>query len=632
MAFFSKSGSLECHTPVRPVLWPVLIACVAVASRTLFLVFLDTAPTLSKYTSFAWVSAHGDIAERTLDISPFYLWFFRTSYVSLHLSIDTIKIIQAAVGVASCLLILAIGRRMFAPGAALCAALFYALYGNGLVLETELEPTAFEIFFGLCCLYFLVVAKHAPGKRAWIWMAASGLCCGLGIITKPNLILFLPFALAWIAWNKNPQATTRRKAALALALLLATSLPVGAVTLHNYLKFNDFILVTADWGKVFFHGNALEATAFSTQNLPVEYLMGTVSLRPDMEHVIFRQTARDLSQKHLSPSQTAWFWTRLTLDDIRSRPLSRYLALEADKLRVFFLGYEIHQTSGEYINYQNVSPYPFVRFGLISCLGLLGMVLCARRFCELLPCFGMVAAYLASGLVFFVCSRYRAPAVPCLCLFAGHAVFALTRMASAKKILATGACLAFLATAALVSAFSFEKQIHAYEKRINQFNWLPDFVQSQVNKGEAYENAGQLRLALACYQAALMAFPGQPTARAQEKILLAKLCPQPEPAMEPPDPDFKKALYNVQARYGLRKAFASAVRFWQARGFDAVADASSLRAFGLKTNGPVRFTVQNGSFDGFLISARHAQGSRTYSMDRWARIHVCDLPVNNPMQ
>ncbi|UCG81326.1 MAG: tetratricopeptide repeat protein, partial [Desulfobacterales bacterium] len=64
---------------------------------------------------------------------------------------------------------------------------------------------------------------------------------------------------------------------------------------------------------------------------------------------------------------------------------------------------------------------------------VLGMILSLRRFKNLFLVYGMVFVYLLSGMLFLVQSRYRTPAVPYLCLFAGYSVYAMREMVAARR-------------------------------------------------------------------------------------------------------------------------------------------------------------------------------------------------------
>ncbi|HIE35393.1 MAG TPA: tetratricopeptide repeat protein [Campylobacterales bacterium] len=203
--------------------------------------------------------------------------------------------------------------------------------------------------------------------------------------------------------------------------------------MRNYVKLNDVVLVTADAGKVFFHGNGRGATALEGVVLPDEGFAEEGVDEPDYAHVLFRKTAATLSGRELSPSESSSFWIRRTLNDILSDPVP-HMKLEVKKLFYFFNDYEMHYIASVYKEYKESLSFPFIRYGVIASLGLLGMVLGIGHFKELLLVYGVVFVYLLSGMLFVVQSRYRAPAIPYLCLFGGYAVFAIKERLVAKRL------------------------------------------------------------------------------------------------------------------------------------------------------------------------------------------------------
>jgi tetratricopeptide (TPR) repeat protein len=64
---------------------------------------------------------------------------------------------------------------------------------------------------------------------------------------------------------------------------------------------------------------------------------------------------------------------------------------------------------------------PLFSFAVVGPLAILGLVLTARDWRRLTPFYALIAVYLATGLIFFVLSRYRIPAVPILIIFAASA-------------------------------------------------------------------------------------------------------------------------------------------------------------------------------------------------------------------
>lgn len=408
----------------------------AIGTRLLFLVYMDEPVLFFKYPFFAEKLAHHiDIGERLVDLSPFYLYLLTFFYKIFGPEWTFVKFVQSFVGSLNCLIVFAVGTMAFRREVGFLAALICALYGNLIILESTLEPTVFVLLFNLLCLFFLLHSKEVfctSGIRPWVTLLVAGLFAGLSIITKPNFLLFLPLAAVWLVFFVDNSLGLQKRLFCALVFCGAAVLVVMPVTVRNYVKLNDFVLVTADGGKVFFHGNAKGATALQGTGLADEGFAEEGALEPDHAHVLFRKTAARLAGKELSPSESSRFWVGRAANDILSAPVA-YIILEMKKLFYLFNDYEMHYIASAHKEYKKSLSFPFIRYGIIASLALLGMALAARGFKEAFPVYAIVFTYLLSCMLFLVQSRYRTPAVPYLCLFAGQAIFAVRQMFVSRR-------------------------------------------------------------------------------------------------------------------------------------------------------------------------------------------------------
>jgi len=205
--------------------------------------------------------------------------------------------------------------------------------------------------------------------------------------------------------------------------MVAALLCIAPITIRNDVKFHDFVLVTADYGKVFFHGNARGADGFNSAFLADQDVDPSGNHEPDYAHVFFRKVASEQAGRPLRPSEAARFWFMFTLREILSRPWP-HVVLEFKKLHLFFHAYEMHLVGSAFWEYQAIGKTIWVRFEFISACALIGMtlVILHRRFTPYFLFYSSIFTYLLSCLIFLVTSRYRGPAVPYLCLFAGYAI------------------------------------------------------------------------------------------------------------------------------------------------------------------------------------------------------------------
>ena len=502
-----------------------IVFLVAIGARVFFLAWIDEPILFFKYPFFADKLCQGkDIGERLVDLSPFYLYFL--TFLKKLFGIDwaTVKLIQSFISALNALLILALGNRLFNKTAGILAGLIYALYGNVIILESTLEPTVFIIFFNLLLVYFLVIGtdgERSPSKTT-VLIVIGGLFTGLSIITKPNSMLFLPLGISWLLLFPGEPLIFPKRLIQSLIFSVSALLIVAPVTIRNYVKLNDFILVTADAGKVFYHGNSKGATALEGIHFPDHGLEDDGNSEPDYAHVLFRKTAAKLTGKAMSPSESSWFWTRKTLGDILDDP-GQFLKREIKKFIFFFTDYEVHYIASAHTEYKDSLSFPLIRYGIIVSFGVLGMLLSLKRFRGLFLIYGAIGVYLLSGMLFLVQSRYRTPAVPYLCLFAGSSIYSLKEMIGHRRL--KSFCVSFLVACALFvfSHFAFKGEIlkqdrwqeatrtcyqmracplfdrGKYDEAIFQLDRclsiVPDFAPALNLRGRAYSMLGRYQMA-----------------------------------------------------------------------------------------------------------------------------------------
>ncbi len=498
-----------------------IVFLVAIGARIFFLVWIDEPILFFKYPYFADKLAGGkDIGDRIVDLSPFYLYFLTFLKKIFGLDWAFVKFIQSFVGALNALLILALGSRLFNKTTGLFAALIYSLYGNVIILESTLEPTVFVLLFNLLSIYFLILAKEdfrSPSQTTAM-VLTGGIFAGLSIITKPTSLLFLPLGIGWLLFFPKENMHFHMRLARSLIFCASALIVVMPVTIRNYVKLDDFVLVTADAGKVFYHGNSKAATGLDSAHLHGQGLSEEETNEPDYAHVLFRKTAARLTGRPMPPSESSRFWVRKTMDDIFDDP-QKYIKRTLKKAVFFFTDYEVHYIAPAHKEYKESLSFPFVRYGIIASLGVLGMLLSLKRFRELFFIYGAIGVYLSACLLFLVQSRYRTPAAPYLCLFAGNAIYNFIEILRDKKFKSFSVSLMLAGTLFFLSHFVFKDEIARqdrwqeatkthyqmgarplydrgrYEEAISELDRcltiIPDFVPGLNLRGKAYAMLGE---------------------------------------------------------------------------------------------------------------------------------------------
>ncbi len=437
------------------------IFLLALGMRFAFLFYLDEPILFFKYPFFAEKMAKGgDIGTRLVDLSPFYLYFLTFLKKFFNANWDYVKFIQSFAGSFISVLLYETGIRVFPRPVAFIAALIYAAYGNLIIIESTLEPTVFVLLFNLLAVYFLLIYEknmHQPWRQPFSIFFA-GIFAGVSVITKPSFLLFFPLAIFWILSICSTVLTVKKSLVNMALFLIAALLVIVPISIRNYVKLNDFVLVTADAGKVFYRGNGLGATALEGVALPDEGFAEEGQTEPDYAHTLFRETASKIVGRQLLPSESSKFWIHKTIKEILSDP-AIYIKRELKKLVYFFTDYEMHYIASAYKEYKVSLGYPFLRYGIISSLGILGMFLSLNAFKKRFLVYGMVVIYLLSGLLFLVQSRYRTPAVPYLCLFAGYSMYCLWRWIKTRSYRTTALAFLFLLILLLFSYRAFKNEV-----------------------------------------------------------------------------------------------------------------------------------------------------------------------------
>lgn len=441
----------------------IIILFVSALAVKFLVFFLVTDPIIFyKYPYFAEKIVLGEnIGERLLDISPFYLLIHILSYHVYGTNWEALVIVQMILGSANAVLVFLIGEKAFGRLTGVVAAVLLILYHNMTIIDLTLEPESILIFLNTLAILFLMKARESGRSRYnnFLWLAA-GLLLGLSVITKPNALVVLAGALIWL-WIMEKDVKFKLKSTG--LLLIGSVILIAPVTARNYLKFNDFILATADGGKVFFHGNGPGANGMGRADLPFQGFIEESQADPDAAHAMFRQTARAITNQPLKPSECSKFWFDRTLNFITSDPV-RWLNLEIKKFYLFWNKYEVHDIDSNYKTYVTLSKLPLINFGMISVLGILGMFFSVKYWRGNFLLYWMVVAYLVTTLVFFASSRYRIPAAPFLAIFAAYAIVCLAALVKEKKFRETAVMSMMIIALALLTNIPYRSEIERYDR------------------------------------------------------------------------------------------------------------------------------------------------------------------------
>jgi len=369
------------------------------------------------------------------------------------------RMLQLILGGLTSAVVYLLGRRLMGRTAGITAGIIAAAYPVLIYFDGELLTESLFTFF--CALSLLLldmaVRKRRPGL--WVW---PGLCLGLALITRPTVGLFVPLALAGCIW------LARRKTLAALALLAGLAIPVTPVTVHNYAVSGEFIPVVWQGGLNLYLGNNPSANGWSATSpeLRKDWWGGY----RDMIAIPQESLGREPGYNEVSA-----FWQARAIDYVKTEP-GAWVRLMLKKVSLFWNAMEF--PNNQDFNFMRLHSWvlrnPIVNFGVIAPLCLLGLFALLPLRKNLYFVYAFLVAYFTGTVLFFVCSRYRAPALPVICLFAGGAVWVLAELVRKKRWGRLLLCLAGLAVAGLLVNVNLTGET------------LPDLAQSYTQVGKVY--------------------------------------------------------------------------------------------------------------------------------------------------
>ena len=333
---------------------------------------------------------------------------------------DAGRVLEALLGALAVALIGAIAARLWGRGAALIAAGIAAVYPPLLLVGSSLlsEP----LFIALILGAVLATLRHREdgGLR---WAAIAGALIGLCALTRGNgIALALPLALA--VSTGRPR---RRALRAPLTLLAVCALTLVPWTLRNARTLHSFVPLSTETGYVL-AGTYTAATQHSAADpafwMPPRAEVAAVLSRAPRDNeaqVSSRLESRAIEYIRAHPGSLARtaYWTALRLLDLTGTGFERALAP--------FEGFP-----------RGLTEWSVYGFWLLALLAIAGAFTRAARAAPR-ALWGCPAVLLASMLLLFGTTRYRAPADPflvmlaALALEAGHRRLRRSRLPSAAQ-------------------------------------------------------------------------------------------------------------------------------------------------------------------------------------------------------
>jgi Tfp pilus assembly protein PilF len=397
-----------------------------------------------RYDAWATQIAGGDVIGRDVFYqAPLYPYFLGAIYAIAGRSLLIVRVCQALIGTASCVLLALTARRLYSERAGLVAGLALAVYAPAVFFDGLLQKSSLDLFFVCLSLWITSGLVDTPAaSRRWFWL---GVTMGALSLTRENALILAAVIVLWLFGRS--QLTERQRTFNAGVFALGLLLMLSPVAVRNRIVGGEWHLTTSQLGPNLYIGNNPNADGTYAA---LREGRGT----PEYERQDATELAEAATGRRLTPGEVSTYWVRQTGVFIRSQP-GPWLLLMATKAGLVWNRTEFVDTESQ-ASYEDWSSLlhglaAVGHFGVLVPFAVLGVFVTWRDRSRVGVYYAMTAAYVASIVMFYVSDRYRLPLVPFLMLFAAAGVVSLVpfiRTASRRTIAVAVVVVAAVAFAA----------------------------------------------------------------------------------------------------------------------------------------------------------------------------------------
>ena len=304
-------------------------------------------------------------------------------------------------------LVTRLATRRFGTLAGAIAGLLYAGYGPAVFFAAELIYIPYALL--LCTAAVVCLTGGPPTVRR---MLATGGLYGLATGFMPSLLAGVPLLALVVGLQGREQRVRRGVAALA-----GVAIAIAPVTALNYAASGKLVLLTMSSGHAFYLGHNPQARAgyYLPDRVGAVQAANRGSIFDSMHRI-----ADETAGRPMPDDEVSGFYFRKAWEHVTSEPAAE-LGLAASRLAAFANWYEATTYADFYFQREQSAWLRMLpAFSLLFVLAALGLVQGSLR--RELPLLLVPLVSLASVLAFFYLARFRMPAVPFLCCFAGRGV------------------------------------------------------------------------------------------------------------------------------------------------------------------------------------------------------------------
>jgi 4-amino-4-deoxy-L-arabinose transferase-like glycosyltransferase len=299
------------------------------------------------------------------------------------------RLIMALISMVVVWEVVLLARCMFGEKVAIVSGLIAAgyayliFYGATLLTETPF------IALLLATLLMVYRVKEHPTARGWMLLGAFA---ALMVLFRMASLFLVPFLLLWIV-IKQPRQVWR-----ALIPIAIIGLAISPFTIRNYILWNRFLLLEAQFGHVFWNGNHPDAHGNFHPWIIFKIPRGVLASRNDV----------DMTSQLL----------KMGIENVLTDP-GNFAMLTLTRLREFFKFWPSSDS-----NLMN-NILRVVSFGIMWPFSLAGLVLSRKEWRTLLPLYLFMIIHTGIYAITWTMIRYRIPLDAVLIPFASLAGVAI---------------------------------------------------------------------------------------------------------------------------------------------------------------------------------------------------------------
>jgi len=330
---------------------------------------------------------------------PLYPYFLALAYRLFGEKTFAIFWIQFLFGSLANVLLFLAGARYFSPKAGLATGSLATFYGLSPFFEGGLLRAAPGFFLNALLLFLIASNLERDGWRRWLLL---GLLFGISYLLRSTIIIFLILFVLYIFIRKRKEI--RKALERTAPLLIGFTLMLIPLIARNVAVGASPLSVTS-----------LAAVDFANANAPDKRAPGFWTSK--------------YCKKILSASNGEfWATVRETLR-VHKDVVGSYRRLAIKMWKEFLFFWRWPEISDNYSYYyarqDSIILKPMLTYGMISALGIAGMILSFGRARSWGVPLLLVATYALVSVIFCENSRLRHPAAAGLLLFAGAALAAV---------------------------------------------------------------------------------------------------------------------------------------------------------------------------------------------------------------